>query len=184
MGLFCVRLARKNQFNHLGSCFVFLEGFSPRNQNGSQIFVIQCPLWEAWWLKGDYNYEGTSQIHVRIATGAILAGMAVDGNFRKYLYSLKAEIPTPSTFLLEQERILEESIRELRGIQDDTRKETVAENLMIQMCRNISSLLYEKSIPKISDLNTKEVWLKDCRAYVIDSTAIAQSCLYRIQNFG
>lgn len=129
-------------------------------------------------------YEGTSQIHVRIATGAILAGMAGDGNFRKYLNSLKAEIPTPSTFLLEQERVLEESIREMRGIQDDTRKETVAENLMIQMCRYISSLLYEKSIPKITDLNTKEVWLKDCRAYVIDSTAIAQSCLYRIQNFG
>lgn len=129
-------------------------------------------------------YEGTSQIHVRIATGAILAGMAGDGNFRKYLNSLKAEIPTPSTFLLEQERVLEESIREMRGIQDDIRKETVAENLMIQMCRYISSLLYEKSIPKITDLNTKEVWLKDCRAYVIDSTAIAQSCLYRIQNFG
>lgn len=129
-------------------------------------------------------YEGTSQIHVRIATGAILAGMAGDGNFRKYLNSLKAEIPTPSTFLLEQERVLEESIREMRGIQDETRKETVAENLMIQMCRYISSLLYEKSIPKITDLNTKEVWLKDCRAYVIDSTAIAQSCLYRIQNFG
>ncbi|EMY60170.1 acyl-CoA dehydrogenase family protein [Leptospira terpstrae] len=129
-------------------------------------------------------YEGTSQIHVRIATGAILAGMAGDGNFRKYLNSLKAEIPTPSTFLLEQERVLEESIREMRGIQEDTRKETVAENLMIQMCRYISSLLYEKSIPKITDLNTKEVWLKDCRAYVIDSTAIAQSCLYRIQNFG
>lgn len=129
-------------------------------------------------------YEGTSQIHVRIATGAILAGMAGDGNFRKYLNSLKVEIPTPSTFLLEQERVLEESIREMRGIQDDTRKETVAENLMIQMCRYISSLLYEKSIPKITDLNTKEVWLKDCRAYVIDSTAIAQSCLYRIQNFG
>ncbi|MBM9546963.1 acyl-CoA dehydrogenase family protein [Leptospira sp. 201903074] len=129
-------------------------------------------------------YEGTSQIHVRIATGAILAGMAGDGNFRKYLNSLKTEIPSPSKFLLEQERVLEESIREMRSIQEETRKETVAENLMIQMCRYIGSLLYEKSIPKITDSNTKEVWLKDCRAYVIDSTAIAQSCLYRIQNFG
>lgn len=129
-------------------------------------------------------YEGTSQIHVRIATGAILAGMAGDGNFRKYLNSLKTEIPSPSKFLLEQERVLEESIREMRGIQEETRKETVAENLMIQMCRYICSLLYEKSIPKITDSDTKEVWLKDCRAYVIDSTAIAQSCLYRIQNFG
>ncbi|EOQ97771.1 putative acyl-CoA dehydrogenase [Leptospira wolbachii serovar Codice str. CDC] len=129
-------------------------------------------------------YEGTSQIHVRIATGAILAGMAGDGNFRKYLNSLKAEIPTPSQFLLEQERVLEESIREMRGIQEETRKETVAENLMIQMCRYIGSLLYEKAIPKITDSNTKEVWQKDCLAYVIDSAAIAQSCLYRIQNFG
>lgn len=129
-------------------------------------------------------YEGTSQIHVRIATGAILAGMAGDGNFRKYLNSLKTEIPSASKFLLEQERVLEESIREMRGIQEETRKETVAENLMIQMCRYIGSLLYEKSIPKIKDADTKEVWLKDCRAYVIDSTAIAQSCLYRIQNFG
>ncbi|TGK88318.1 acyl-CoA dehydrogenase [Leptospira bourretii] len=129
-------------------------------------------------------YEGTSQIHVRIATGAILAGMAGDGNFRKYLNSLKAEIPTPSSFLLEQERVLEESIRVMRNIQEEVRKETVAENLMIQMTRYICSLLYEKSISKIKDSKVKETWEKDCRAYVIDSAAIAQSSLYRIQNFG
>lgn len=129
-------------------------------------------------------YEGTSQIHVRIATGAILAGMAGDGNFRKYLNSLKAEIPTPSSFLLEQERVLEESIREMRGITEESRKETVAENLMIQMCRYIGSLLYEKAVPKITDASTKDEWQKDCRAYVIDSAAVAQSSLYRIQNFG
>ncbi|MCG6153354.1 acyl-CoA dehydrogenase family protein [Leptospira bandrabouensis] len=129
-------------------------------------------------------YEGTSQIHVRIATGAILAGMAGDGNFRKYLNSLKAEIPSPSSFLLEQERVLEESIRVMRNIQEEVRKETVAENLMIQMTRYICSLLYEKSITKINDYKVKETWEKDCRAYVIDSAAIAQSSLYRIQNFG
>ncbi|TGM22581.1 acyl-CoA dehydrogenase family protein [Leptospira meyeri] len=129
-------------------------------------------------------YEGTSQIHVRIATGAILAGMAGDGNFRKYLNSLKAEIPTPSSFLLEQERVLEESIRVMRNIQEEVRKETVAENLMIQMTRYICSLLYEKSIPKITDPKLNEIWKKDCHAYVIDSAAIAQSSLYRIQNFG
>lgn len=129
-------------------------------------------------------YEGTSQIHVRIATGAILAGMAGDGNFRKYLNSLKAEIPTPSSFLMEQERVLEESIRAMRNIQEEVRKETVAENLMIQMTRYICSLLYEKSISKIKDSKIKETWEKDCRAYVIDSAAIAQSSLYRIQNFG
>lgn len=129
-------------------------------------------------------YEGTSQIHVRVATGAILAGMAGDGNFRKYLNSLKAEIPTPSSFLLEQERVLEESIRVMRNIHEEVRKETVAENLMIQMTRYICSLLYEKSISKIKDSTVKETWEKDCRAYVIDSAAIAQSSLYRIQNFG
>ncbi|TGN06062.1 acyl-CoA dehydrogenase family protein [Leptospira bandrabouensis] len=129
-------------------------------------------------------YEGTSQIHVRIATGAILAGMAGDGNFRKYLNSLKAEIPSPSSFLLEQERVLEESIRVMRNIQEEVRKETVAENLMIQMTRYICSLLYEKSITKINDSKVKETWEKDCRAYVIDSAAIAQSSLYRIQNYG
>ncbi|PJZ44941.1 acyl-CoA dehydrogenase family protein [Leptospira brenneri] len=129
-------------------------------------------------------YEGTSQIHVRIATGAILAGMVGDGNFKKYLNSLKEEIPSPSTFLLEQERVLEESIREMRAIQVETKKETVAENLMIQMTRYICSLLYEKSITKITDPKLKTIWEKDCRAYVIDSAAIAQSSLYRIQNFG
>ncbi|TGK87724.1 acyl-CoA dehydrogenase [Leptospira noumeaensis] len=129
-------------------------------------------------------YEGTSQIHVRIATGAILAGMAGDGNFRKYLNSLKAEIPSPSAFLLEQERVLEESIRVMRNIQEEVKKETVAENLMIQMTRYICSLLYEKSISKIKDSEVKETWEKDCKAYGIDSAATAQSCLYRIQNFG
>lgn len=128
-------------------------------------------------------YEGTSQIHVRIATGAILAGMAGDGNFRKYLNSLKAEIGSPSTFLLEQERVLEESIRVMRNIQEEVKKETVAENLMIQMARYLCSLLYEKSISKIKDSDSKEIWQKDCRAYVIDSAATAQSCLYRIQYF-
>ncbi|PJZ84225.1 acyl-CoA dehydrogenase family protein [Leptospira harrisiae] len=129
-------------------------------------------------------YEGTSQIHVRIATGAILAGMAGDGNFRKYLNSLKAEILSPSIFLLEQERVLEESIRVMRNILEEVKKETVAENLMIQMTRYICSLLYEKSITQIKDSKIRETWEKDCKAYVIDSAAIAQSSLYRIQNFG
>lgn len=129
-------------------------------------------------------YEGTSQIHVRIATGAILAGMAGDGNFRKYLNSLKQEIPNPSRYLLEQEQVLETSILEMRKIDSDTRKETVAENLMIQMARYLCSLLYEKSISKIKEQEMKQSWELDCQLYVVDSAAIAQSSLYRIQHFG
>jgi len=127
-------------------------------------------------------YEGTSQIHVRIATGAILAGMTGDGNFRKYLNSIKEEIISPSKFLQEQLELLEEAIQSLRSIEKEQTKEILAENLMIQTARYISSLLYERALSKISKTNIYEIWMKDCRAYVVDSTAIAKGCLYRIQN--
>ena len=127
-------------------------------------------------------YEGTSQIHVRIATGAILAGMTGEGNLKKYLNSMKEELPSPSKFLLEQSKLLEEAIHSLRSVEKEEIKERLAENLMIQTARYICSLLYERALLKIPKPSIYEIWLKDCRAYLIDSTAIAKGCLYRIQN--
>jgi acyl-CoA dehydrogenase len=127
-------------------------------------------------------YEGTSQIHVRIATGAIVAGISEEGNFRKYLSGLKKEIASPSKFLLEQEEILEAAITSFRSIGSDEIKERLAENLMIITARYICSLLYEKALLKIKNTNAYEQWAIDCKAYLIDSTAIAKACIYRIQN--
>jgi hypothetical protein len=84
-------------------------------------------------------YEGTSQIHVRIATGAILAGMSDEGNFRKYLNSIKKEI-TPSRFIDEQWKILEAAIQSFRLFESDELKERLAENLMIITARYLSGL--------------------------------------------
>ena len=127
-------------------------------------------------------YEGTSQIHVRIATGAILAGMSDEGNFRKYLNSIKKEI-TPSRFIDEQWKILEAAIQSFRSFESDELKERLAENLMIITARYLSGLLYERALVKLKDTNALERWTKDCKAYVIDSTAIAKACIYRIENF-
>ena len=127
-------------------------------------------------------YEGTSQIHVRIATGAIVAGMSEEGNFRKYLHAIKQEIISPSKFLIEQSNQLEEAIQSLRLVEKEEIKERLAENLMIQTARYLCSLLYERALLKIKDTNAYKIWEKDCKAYLVDSTAIAKGCLYRIQN--
>lgn len=126
-------------------------------------------------------YEGTSQIHVRIATGAILAGMAGDGSFRKYLDALLLEV-RPSRFLGEQRHILEDAVTAMRAIQSDSVREATAENLMIITARYLCSLLYERALPKLKGTPVHERWSRDCRAYLVDSTAISRGCLYRISN--
>ena len=128
-------------------------------------------------------YEGTSQIHVRIATGAIVAGMNGDGNFRRYIATLLAEISTPSKFLLEQNKIFEESLIDFKNISNEITKESVAENLMVITARFLCSILYERAVEKLIESNLKVRWMKDCRAYLIDSTAIVIGCAYRIRNF-
>lgn len=127
-------------------------------------------------------YEGTSQIHVRIATGAIAAGLSAEGAFRKYLVSIYKEIPAPSRFLEEQWAGLEEAAEAYRGLANEDVRERTAENLMILTARLLCSLLYERALEKLKDTDVLDRWKRDCRAYVIDSTAIAKACLYRISN--
>ncbi|NCS94279.1 MAG: acyl-CoA dehydrogenase [Leptospira sp.] len=128
-------------------------------------------------------YEGTSQIHVRIATGAILAGMNGEGNFRKYLTDLKNDISNPSKYLLEQNEILEDSINKLRNIKMDDTKERLAENLMISTSRYLCTILYERAVMKLSNQDVRSRWLYDCKSYSIESAAIAKYCNYRISNY-
>ncbi|RHX88815.1 acyl-CoA dehydrogenase family protein [Leptospira stimsonii] len=129
-------------------------------------------------------YEGTSQIHVRIATGAIVAGMTADGNFRKYLETIQKEVKEPSSFLLEQWNLLESAIKIFKSIEREETKERVAENLMVLASRYLCGLLYERAILKLKEQEHESLhrWTDDCRAYLIDSTAIAKSCIYRIEN--
>ncbi|TGL34742.1 acyl-CoA dehydrogenase [Leptospira koniambonensis] len=127
-------------------------------------------------------YEGTSQIHVRIAVGAIVAGMSGEGNFKKYLESIKADVKSPSKYLNEQAQIFEDAISKFKSIEDDQAKERVAENLMIITSRYLCSMLYEKAVAKLKQTNQFDRWSKDCRAFVIDSTAISKACIYRIEN--
>jgi len=127
-------------------------------------------------------YEGTSQIHVRIASGAIAAGLASEGIFRKYLASIYREIPAPSRFLEEQWTMLEEAAAAFRAIENENVRERTAENLMILTARLLCSLLYERAVEKLRTTQVFERWTHDCRAYLVDSTAIAKACLYRISN--
>ena len=108
--------------------------------------------------------------------------MSEEGNFRKYLHAIKQEIISPSKFLIEQSNQLEEAIQSLRLVEKEEIKERLAENLMIQTARYLCSLLYERALLKIKDTNAYKIWEKDCKAYLVDSTAIAKGCLYRIQN--
>ncbi|TGN10170.1 acyl-CoA dehydrogenase family protein [Leptospira ilyithenensis] len=127
-------------------------------------------------------YEGTSQIHVRIASGAIVAGMTSDGNFRKYIDRIKKEIESPSLFLQEQSNMFEEALVSFRSIPEEDIREKVAENLMIITARYLCSLLYERSLRKLKGTDVYDRWIRDARAYLIDSTAISKACIYRIQN--
>ncbi|MCE9597182.1 MAG: acyl-CoA dehydrogenase family protein [Spirochaetia bacterium] len=127
-------------------------------------------------------YEGTSQIHVRIATGAIAAGFASDGNLRQYLTSLHADVLSPSRFLLEQWAMMENAVRQYRQITEEDLRERVAENLMIITGRLLGSILYERALVKLKDASVFARWSADCSAYVIDSAAISTACLYRLEN--
>jgi len=127
-------------------------------------------------------YEGTSQIHVRIASGAIVAGMTLDGNFRKYIDRIKKDIESPSGFLQEQSGMFEDAIVSFRNISEEVLREKVAENLMIITARYLCSLLYERSLAKLKETDVYDRWIRDVRAYLIDSTAISKACIYRIQN--
>lgn len=127
-------------------------------------------------------YEGTSQIHVRIATGGILAGMTSEGLFRKYLDELMQAIPKPSSRLCELIDIFESALVCFRELGEEPHKEKVAENLMVITARTLTALLYEKALLKISDPTLFERWKRECSEYLVDSSAIALACRYRIQN--
>ncbi len=126
-------------------------------------------------------YEGTSQIHVRIATGAILAGMTPDGNFRRYLAGLAPSDPA-SKFASEQMKILDEACEIIRNLSDDDARDRCAENLMIIAARFICTTLFDRAAAKLNAIPDAAHWAKDARAYGIDSAAHAKACLYRIQN--
>ncbi|MEM7181168.1 MAG: acyl-CoA dehydrogenase family protein [Spirochaetota bacterium] len=123
-------------------------------------------------------YEGTSQLHVRLSTGGIVAGMTGDGFFKRYIDSLVGSLDSPSKYLQEQAGMFAECLSEFRMITTEEEKERVAENLIIIVARYISSILYERALGKIDDSD----WQKDCQAYVIDSTAIMHASLYRVKH--
>ncbi|TGL61912.1 acyl-CoA dehydrogenase [Leptospira ognonensis] len=127
-------------------------------------------------------YEGTSQIHVRIATGGILAGMSSEGLFRKYIEELLQTIPKPSSRLLELTEIFENALVSFRELGEELCKERVAENLMVITARTLTALLYEKALVKIEDQAILIRWKSECSEYLIDCTAIALACRYRIQS--
>lgn len=127
-------------------------------------------------------YEGTSQIHVRIATGAISAGMGEGANFRKYLEDLYSQVRAPSTFLIEQFRLLQESVDCFRMIESEDSRERLAENLMIVAARFLCTVLYEKALGLLANHSDLERWRADCRSYGLESAAIASGCFYRLKN--
>lgn len=128
-------------------------------------------------------YEGTSQIHVRIATGGILAGMTLEGSFRKYLDNLKNEIHNPSLKLKEFFEVYESALQSFRKIDNESDKERASENLMILTARYLTALLYEKAVEKIPSPETQVRWKEEYQSYLFDSIAIGLSCRYRIESY-
>jgi len=128
-------------------------------------------------------YEGTSQIHVRLATGGILAGMTPDGNFRKYLENIKNDTKCTSKKLDDFFELLENSLQSFRAIESESERERASENLMILTARYLTALLYEKAVGKIVSEEIQSRWNLEYQSYLVDSIAIGLSCRYRIESY-
>ncbi len=125
-------------------------------------------------------YEGTSQIQVRISSGAFLAGMTEEGIFRKYLNSLKKDISHYKDIISEQSQILESCISAYRKIENDDLKERRSEDLIISASRHICSVLYARAAEKLNAEGLGEDWDADFRNYALDSTAMMKGAEYKI----
>lgn len=125
-------------------------------------------------------YEGTSQLHIGIASGGIVAGMASDGFLRRYFEDLWSEFKNPSSFLGEMKQMLDEALPLYRELPNGVR-ERFSQALVDLAARYMCSLLYERAINKLGD-SAPEHWAADCTAFHLDSAAQAGACLYRIRN--
>ncbi|HMV79749.1 MAG TPA: acyl-CoA dehydrogenase family protein [Leptospiraceae bacterium] len=125
-------------------------------------------------------YEGTSQIQVRISSGAFLAGMSEEGGFRKYMNSLKKDIIYFKEMISEQSDLMESCISAYRKITDEEKKERRAEDLINAASRHICSVLYARATEKLNEKGLAEDWKNDFRNYALDSTALMKGAEYRI----
>ena len=125
-------------------------------------------------------YEGTSQLHIGISVAMVVAGMAGDGYLRRYFDALLADIPEPGYFLSEIREAMDTAIPLYRALGDGIR-ERFAEPLVLTAARYMCSLVFERAAAKLGD-DTPAHWFTDKEAFHLDSLAVAQAALTRIQN--
>lgn len=134
-------------------------------------------------------YEGTSQLHIGIASGAIVAGMASDGFLRKYFEEIWQELGeagagnstgSSGAFLNDLRGMLDEALPHYRDIPGGLR-ERFAQDLVDMTARYMCSLLYERAVHRLGT-DAPAHWLADAPAFHLDSAAQAGASLYRIRN--
>ncbi|MCR9145403.1 MAG: acyl-CoA dehydrogenase family protein [bacterium] len=128
-------------------------------------------------------YEGTSQLHIGIASGAIVAGMAADGFLRRYFESVWQEIDAQAPdFLRDMKAMLDEALPLYRDIPGGLR-ERYAQALVDLTARYMCSLLYERALVRLEQSGgAPDHWESDARAFQLDSAAQVGACLYRIRH--
>ncbi len=127
-------------------------------------------------------YEGTSQIQAASAGAGITAGMGKNGHLRAYLEKeLNGFAPSPE--LMSLWAVQEECLYVYREIEEGDSRERMTETLVTGMARFICSLLLERALFRLGELNSprRERWARYSKQYNIDSGASLRANLFRLQ---
>jgi acyl-CoA dehydrogenase len=125
-------------------------------------------------------YEGTTQLQMHAAIGGVTAGMAPTGPVRSYIDKNLAKF-SPSEHLLKLKENLETAIEAYKNLLDTETRETNVFEVVETMARFINTMLLERSVAKISDAGARAHRENLTRAYAIDSLAITQANLVKLQ---
>lgn len=125
-------------------------------------------------------YEGTTQLQMHAAIGGVTAGMTATGPVRAYIDENLAKF-SPSENLLKLKAALETAIEIYRNLKDTETRETNAFEAVETMARFMNTMLLERSITRISDADQRAHREKLVLAYAIDSLAIAQGNLVKLE---
>ncbi len=124
-------------------------------------------------------YEGTTQLQMHACIGGITAGMSATGFLRAYIDEETAKFKS-SPQLLQLRDMFEQVANAYRDIKDAELKDTYAFEAVESGARYLNTMLLERSASRLEP-GAREERLKLSRAYFVDSLAIMQANLIKMQ---
>lgn len=124
-------------------------------------------------------YEGTTQLQVVGAIGGVIAGMAPSGFFREYLAEETGRF-SPSQAYRDLEKLFDEVVTLYKSIEDGTRKDELAFEVVEAAARTLNGMLLERTVHRApEDRKAKRRQL--CADYHLDSTAVMNASMVKLR---